>query len=330
MSIRRHLLILAALGLAALAHAQDKARMAEHQQRLAELIGRVASAPTDNERYLASEQTVQALTEALQEDDSHRWRWQLPGYVSVLTSPDGHLRLFTWAVIRDNGEFECFGIVQFYNEREEEYQFATLHDRSDDLLNREESLLTPDNWLGAVYQEIIQVSTSDRTWYTLLGWNGVDNLTDRKVIEPVTIRGGKVQFGGPLFRRERNLRRIVLEYANEASVHLAYETQYVQEIERVREKVKGTNRHRTVEKVHEHKEQLIIFDEVEPQVPGMEGLFQYYMPSGTELAYAFVDGKWEQRKGAQGRLTDKKLNKEFEPLPKNSPNYQFDNQKNTK
>ena len=330
MSIRRHLLILAALGLAALAHAQDKAAMGRHQQRLAELIEHVANAPTDNERYLASEQTVQALTEALQEDDSHRWRWQLPGYVSVLTSPDGHLRLFTWAVIRDNGAFECFGIVQFYNEREEEYQFATLHDRSDDLLNREESLLTPDNWLGAVYQEIIQVSTSDRTWYTLLGWNGVDNLTDRKVIEPVTIRGGKVQFGGPLFRRERNLRRIVLEYANEASVHLAYETQYVQEIERVREKVKGTNRHRTVEKVHEHKEQLIIFDEVEPQVPGMEGLFQYYMPSGTELAYAFVDGKWEQRKGAQGRLTDKKLNKEFEPLPKNSPNYQFDNQKNTK
>lgn len=278
MSIRRHLLILAALGLAALAHAQDKARMAEHQQRLAELIGRVANAPTDNERYLASEQTVQALTEALQEDDSHRWRWQLPGYVSVLTSPDGHLRLFTWAVIRDNGEFECFGIVQFYNEREEEYQFATLHDRSDDLLNREESLLTPDNWLGAVYQEIIQVSTSDRTWYTLLGWNGVDNLTDRKVIEPVTIRGGKVQFGGPLFRRERNLRRIVLEYANEASVHLAYETQYVQEIERVREKVKGTNRHRTVEKVHEHKEQLIIFDEVEPQVPGMEGLSNIICP----------------------------------------------------
>ena len=55
-----------------------------------------------------------------------------------------------------------------------------------------------------------------------------------------------------------------------------------------------------------------------------------YATSGTELAYAFVDGKWEQRKGAQGRLTDKKLNKEFEPLPKNSPNYQFDNQKNTK
>lgn len=323
MLIRRYILLVATLGLALLVAAQDKTRMAEHQQRLAQLIGRVADAPTDNERYLASEQAVQTLSQALDEDDSHRWNWQLPPYASVLTSPDGHLRLFTWAVVRDNGEFECFGIAQYYNDRDQEYQHTVLHDRSELILNREESLLSPDNWLGAVYQEIIQVSTSDRTWYTLLGWNGVDNITERKVIEPVAIRGGKLQFGGPLFRRERNLRRIVLEYANHATVHLAYETQYVEEIERVREKVKGTNRYRTIEKKHSHKEQLLIFDQVEPQTPGMEGLFQYYMPSGTELAYAFVDGKWELRKGAQGRLADKRLNKDFEPLPKQQPTYKF-------
>jgi hypothetical protein len=66
---------------------------------------------------------------------------------------------------------------------------------------------------------------------------------------------------------------------------------------------------------------MIIFDEVEPQIQGMEGLFQYYVPSGLELAYAFVDGKWELRNGAQGRLKDKKLNKAFEPLPKTAPAY---------
>ena len=326
MPIRKCLLFLAALGLALLASAQDKARMSDHQRRLSELIHRVADAPTDNERYLASEQAVQLLAQALEEEDSHKWRWSLPDYASVLTSPDGHLRLFTWAVVRDNGEFECFGIAQYYNDREEEYRHALLHDRSEELFKREESLLTPDKWLGAVYQELIQVSVGDRTWYTLLGWNGVDNLTERKIIEPVTIRGGTLQFGGPLFRRERNLRRIVLEYANEAMVNLSYQTQYVQEVERVREKVKGTNRYRTVEKTKEHKELLLIFDEVEPQVPGMEGLFHYYMPSGNEIAYAFVDGKWELRKGAQGRLSDKKLNKEFEPLSKKQPSYQFDKQ----
>ncbi len=296
--------------------AQNKAKMLDYQERLSVLFSRVAEAPTDNERYLASEEAVQLLAEALGEEDSEEWKWQLPQYVSVLSSPDNLFRIFTWAVVRDNGEFECFGAVQFYNEKEEEYQHLLLNDKSEDLMNREESILTADNWLGAVYQELIQTTAGERTYYTLLGWNGVDNITERKIIEPVVIRNGVPQFGAPLFRRMRNQRRIVLEYANDAMVNLSYETQYIQEVEPIRKKVKGTNRYRTENKVKEHKEKMIIFDEVEPQIPGMEGLFQYYMPSGTEIAYAWVDGKWELHNGAQGRLTDKKLNKPFEPLQK--------------
>ena len=318
--------ILLALLLAAsstAATAQDKVRMAAHQQRLQQLLTLVATAPTDNERYLASEEAVDALRDALDEPQSERWRWELPQTASVLTSPDGRLRLFTWAVVRDNGEYECFGAVQYYNERAEAYEHQVLHDKSDELMNREESLLTADDWLGAIYQDIIQTTAGDRTYYTLLGWNGVDNLTDLRVIEPVMMRAGVPQFGAPVFRRQRNLRRMVLEYRGDAAVQMAYDEQTVETVERVRVKVKGSNRYRTEEKSHSHREKMIIFDEVEPQVVGMEGLFQYYVPSGLELAYAWVDGKWELRTGAQGRLTDKKLNKTFEPLPKAEPSYKF-------
>ena len=301
--------------------AQDKTRMTQLQERLSTLLQLADTATTDNRRYLASEQAVEVLEEALKQERSERWRWTLPQCASVLTSPDGRLRVFTWAVVADDGVYECFGAVQYYNDREEEYQYALLHDKSDDLINREESVLQADRWLGAIYQDIIQTTASGHTYYTLLGWCGVDNLTDRKVIEPVMIRGGAPQFGAPLFRRERNLRRIVLEYANDAMVHLAYEEQFVETVTRERVKVKGSNRYRTEDRKTVHKEKMIVFDEVEAQVPGMEGMFQYYVPSGTELAYAFVDGKWEQWQGAHGRLTDKKLNKPFEPLPKSAPAY---------
>ncbi len=313
-------MLMATMAMAAV-QAQDKAVMAQHQKRLASLLELAATAPTDNERYLASEQAVGELTAALDEEGSERWKWQLPTVASVLASPDGQLRIFTWAVVRDNGEFECFGAVQFYNDREEEYQYLLLNDKSEDIMNREESVLSASNWFGAVYQDIIQTSHAGKTYYTLLGWNGVDNLTERKIIEPVVLRGGVPQFGAPLFRRERNLRRVVLEYRNDAMVNLSYEEQFVEEVQRDRVKVKGSNRYRTVEKRKQHKEKMIIFDEVEPQIAGMEGLFQYYVPSGLELAYAFVDGKWELRNGAQGRLKDKKLNKAFEPLPKSAPAY---------
>lgn len=321
MKFFRTLTLAAAMLLCCAAQAQDKAAMSRHQQQLASLLNRVASAPTDNERYLASEQAVQALAKALEEDESEKWKWQLPTVASVLTSPDGLLRIFSWAVVRDDGEFECFGAVQYYNDKEEEYQFSLLHDKSEEIMNREESTLTPDQWFGAVYQELIQTSYNGKTVYTLLGWNGVDNLTERKIIEPVMFRGGVPQFGAPVFRRERNQRRIVLEYTDKAMVNLSYEEQYVEEIERTRVKVKGSNRYRTEEKSKLHKEKMILFDEVEPQVPGMEGLFQYYVPSGVEMAYAFIDGKWELRSGAQGRLKDKKLNKPFEPIEKQAPAY---------
>lgn len=303
--------------------AQNRAAMARHEEQLTTLMAKVSGAPTDNERYLASEEAVQALVSALEEEDSYRWRWNLPSTISVLTSTDGKLRVFSWAVVRDDGEYECFGAVQFYNEREEEYEYQLLADKSDEIMNREESVLDPGHWFGAVYQELIQTTHGGHTFYTLLGWNGVDYLTDRKVIEPVTLRGGTVQFGAPLFRRERNLRRMVLEYTNDAMVNLRYEEQYVEEVTRERVKVKRSNRYRTVEKRTTHREKMILFDEVEPQVPGMEGLFQYYVPSGNEMAYAFVDGKWELKSGAQGRMADKKLNKTFEPLEKDEPDYKF-------
>ena len=303
--------------------AQNKERMQAHQARLKALIERVASAPTDNERYLASEEAVGVLAAALAEEESERWQWQLPNYASVLTSPDKLFRIFTWAVVRDDGEFECFGAVQFYNDKEEEYQYQLLHDKSEEIMNREESLLTADRWFGAVYQEIIQTQMGDRTLYTLLGWNGVDNLTERKIIEPVILRGGVPQFGAAAFRRERNIRRIVLEYTNDAMVNLSYEMQTIQDVQHERVKVKGTNRYRTVEKIKERKERVIMFDEVEPQVPGMEGLFQYYVPSGVEMAYVFTGGKWELYDTAQGRATDKKLNKDFDkPIEKEAPAYQ--------
>lgn len=321
--LAKKIALLVLLSVASTAAAQDKALMQQHQERLSALLAKVATAPTDNERYLASEEAVQVLAQALEEEESERWSWQLPRVASVLTSPDKQFRIFSWAVVRDNGEYECFGAVQFYNDREEEFQYQLLNDKSEEIMNREESVLSADQWFGAVYQELIQTSHAGRTYYTLLGWNGVDALTDRKVIEPVTMRGGQPQFGAPLFRRERNLRRVVLEYTNDAMVNLGYGEQFVEEVTHDRVKVKGTNRYRTVEKRKTHKEKMIIFDEVEPQVPGMEGLFQYYVPSGVELAYAFIDGKWELRGGAQGRLDDKRLNKPFEPLPKSDPAYNF-------
>ena len=348
--------------------AQDKALMASYQSELLQLFDEVYSAPTDNQRYLASESAVKLFTEALAVENSFRWQWDFGSKVSVLTSPDKKFRIFTWPVVNDAGEYECFGLVQALNERTKEYDVYELHDRSDDIINRQEETLAPDRWYGAVYQELITTTYENRTYYTLLGWNGVDNLTQRKIIEPVCFKSGgsQPQFGQNLFRKEPNLRRVVIEYTNTAMVTLRYEEQYVRFVERIRAKRKsrfslsslfssssrqrgrGRNKGRgrvsrpvstaartstavqervrtaPSQKVTDKKLRMIIFDEVTPQIQGMEGLYQYYIPSGVELAYVFVNGKWELNDNAQGRATDKKLNKDFDkPIEKEPPAYQM-------
>lgn len=347
------------------AYAQDKSLMSNYQSELLQLFDEVYAAPTDNQRYLASESAVKLFNEALAVPNSIRWQWDFGNKVSVLTAPDKKFRIITWPVVNDVGEYECFGLVQALNERTDEYDIYVLNDRSQDIINRQEEVLAPDRWYGAVYQELITTNHEGRTYYTLLGWSGVDNLTQRKVIEPVCFKSGgsQPQFGQNLFRKEPNLRRVVLEYTKNAMVTLRYEEQYVRQVERVRAKRKarfslaslfsssrqrsrGRGRGRTsrpvstaertsaamqervrtapTQKVTDKKLKMIIFDEVTAQVEGMEGLYQYYIPSGVELAYVFVNGKWELRDNAQGRATDKRLNKDFDkPIEKEPPAYQM-------
>ena len=333
-------LVCVAVGLSS--SAQDKQLMSDYQSRLQQLFVEVYEAPSDNLRYHANELAVQLFAEALAAENSIRWVWDFGPRVSVLTSADRKFRIFTWPVVNDAGEYECFGFVQALNEKTGEYEVIELNDKSEDIVNRQESTLSPDNWYGAVYQELITTNHDGKTYYTLLGWSGVDNLTQRKVIEPVCFKSGgsMPQFGQALFRKERNLRRVVLEYTDLAMVNLRYEEQFVRKVERVRAKrvsrgkrnKRGKGKNATAQekvvsaptaKVRDEKMRMIIFDEVAPQVSGMEGLFQYYVPSGAELAYVWGNGKWELRSGAQGRVKDKRLNKEFKPMDKPSPSYQF-------
>lgn len=350
------------------AQGQNKELMTRFQSELNQLYRQVFTAPTDNERYHANESALQLLSEALAEENSFKWQWDFGNQVSVLTASDNKFRIFTWPVVNDAGEYECFGFVQALNEKTKEYDVSQLNDRSDDIVNRQEETLGPDRWLGAVYQELIVTTYEGRTFYTLLGWNGVDNLTQRRVIEPVCFKSGgsTPQFGQNIFRRESNLRRVVLEYRHDAMVSLRYEEQYLHLTERVQSRRSGRslssffsslfsnpsrsrgrkrgrrgpsrpvstaartssavqrsgNRGPTY-KVTDKKERMIIFDQVAPQVPGMEGLYQYYVPSGVEMAYVFTGGKWELYDTAQGRATDKKLNKDFDkPIEKEAPAYQ--------
>lgn len=302
--------------------AQDKSLMLAYQSDLADLFNKTANAPDEEVRTAAATEAIALLEEALSQEKSFHWNWQLPKSVSILTAPDRRFKIFTWPLVLDDGEYRCMGMIQSYNNKTQEYDIYKLTDKSDEIMNAEESMLPPDNWYGVVYQELIVTTHAGNNYYTLIGWSGIDNLVQRKVIEPITFRNetSKPQFGGPLFRKEKNQRRIIFEYSRNAMVNVHYDQQRYTVTENQKEKVNG--RQVLVQNNRDQLAQMIIFDEINAMLPGMEGLTQYYVPTGTEKAYIFVDGKWELHDKAQGRVSDPKLDKEFAPLPKKKPAYQ--------
>lgn len=318
-------IVLFVAGLCGIATAQNRDMLSSYQSNMQQLLDKVVNAPTDNERYNANELLVQQFDEALRVEGSFQWKWNFGTNVSVLTSSDRQFRIITWPVVRDNGEYECFGFVQSYNPKTEEYDVYVLHDMSDEIISANEMLLEPENWLGAVYQELVEAKHEGKTYYTLIGWSGVNNLVQRKVVEPIVFRSNssKPQFGQALFRRDKNRRRLVLEYSRNALVNVRFDEQTIVTYEN--KKVKKKKRIYNIQVPKEEKVKMIIFDEIAPMVPGMEGLPQYYVPTGTEMALLFVNGRWELRDNAQGRLDNPKLNKEFVPLPKEEPAYRLKN-----
>ena len=97
--------------------AQNKEMMSNYQSDINDLFIQVFSTENkDNERYNANEQVMNIMEEALLQPKSFKWDWKLNKAVSVLTSDDDKFRVFTWTVLNDWGEHECFGYMQVYNE----------------------------------------------------------------------------------------------------------------------------------------------------------------------------------------------------------------------
>lgn len=312
-------LLMPVLCMAAVA-AQNKDAMGRYQQELTQLFDKAFNAATDNERYNANEQAMLLLEEALLEENSFKWKWTFDSNVSVLTADDGKFRVFSWAIIRDNGEYECFGIMQVFNPRTEEYDVHVLHDKAEEIFNAEESVLMADNWFGVVYQELVTIKYDGKVSYTLIGWTGGSTIIQRKVIEPVTFKSNSSQpiFGAPVFKHDRNIRRVLIQYAKKAMVNVRYDEQYFEVQEKKKEKKNG--KMVTVTVSHEEKEKMIVFDDVSPVIEGMEGLYQYYVPSGLENAFYFNNGKWILRENIRGRLHEVRM-KDFTPLKKKPAAY---------
>ena len=199
-----------------------------------------------------------------------------------LYAPDKSFRVITWNVTLNNSPYKYYGFIQVAKSS----KVFELTDRSDEITNPENSVLSAGKWYGAFYYKILKEKVDNRTYYTLLALQYHNLFITRKMIDILFFdEFGNPVFGAPIIQVNNKMKhRLVFEYSARAAVNLNYD-----------EKLK-----------------MIIFDHVAPAEPKYIGQFEYYGPDLTFDGLVFKKNVWVYTLNLD-------LRQPFEPAPKRKP-----------
>jgi hypothetical protein len=186
--------------------------------------------------------------------------------ISRLTSNNKQVRIFNWHIPYTDGTFAYFAFVLKKNNTNNSVTLFELTDNKQNLNKIENTTLKKNNWFGAHYYDIIEVKNKKYSYYTLLGWDGNNLLSNRKVIDVLCFdKNNELLLGAPIFKTKQKLqKRFIFEYADEASMTLKYD----------------------------EKENVIVFNHLTPLSSGLKDVKAYHVPDGSFDALKKEKGRW--------------------------------------
>ena len=256
----------------------DERTLQQFQDSLKKLEPLVFESKTDEQRYEANKKFSALLEQVLGYQESFSFPFDSLKGIARLTSADKTFRIYNWNVPRNDGTFEYFGFIQSYSKKDKAYRTFALTDRSDEIKNADNSVGTADKWYGMLYYKIIENKYKKHTYYTLLGWDGNDNLSRKKIIDVVTFGpDGTPKFGDAIFTYEKKFpRRVMFEFGADVVMALSYN--------------EATKKYEDGKEV---TKDMIVFSHLVPSHPALEGQYQFYVTDGSYDAFMFKKGKWE-------------------------------------
>jgi hypothetical protein len=310
-------------------HAQFPFSVKEYTDSLATLGAEIVDGKSDFSRFEANEKFKALLLFILSHENAYEIDFSTVRNLSVLKPDKDKLKIFTWVVPRTNLAYECFGIVYAWNERKRNYQITELKDIKGTTQVSEKALYRKGEWWGALYYEIIPVKSRGRQYFTLLGWDGNNALTSRKVIDVLSLSPmGQPTFGATLFRGYgKQARRIIFEYSDNTQMALRYERQaYIVEKQKSkRKKSKPVNPNartqitsdgfRAQKKEDDNvrrkrkSDMMIVFDHLAPLNPSLAGVYEFYVPSNVVDGFIYFNDRWNYIHDVEARNASSPVDK---------------------
>jgi hypothetical protein len=275
---------LVARSVIAFSQVEDKVDLKKIEDSLKVLGKIILNGETDFIKYHGNESFLKLMEGALISKNSFDYHFDSLITIARLRSEDNKLRVLNWLLRKTDGTYEYFGFLQAWNNKQKKYTIYQLRDYSDSINSPETRSLSPLNWYGALYYKIISCKSHGKKCYTLLGWDGNNNVSQKKIIDVIYINSNdKPVFGASIFKYNKKLfKRIIFEYNSTVSMSLKYEKQFLESGKKRRP--------------------MIIFDRISPLAKGLEGMYQYYYPETNIFdAFIFRNGKWEFIKDIDAR-----------------------------
>lgn len=222
----------------------------------------------ESNRFAACHAMIPALVRALKTTNSFHYPFGQLKNISIQYPQDSSFRIFTWQLYVDKDDYRYYGAIQMNTP---ELKLYPLQDRSFNVTDIEQEVLSADKWYGAVYYNLKEASNKNGKYYLLFGFDGYSFFTKRKVIDVLTFgKDGKPIFGAPVFVSEEKgkpsviKKRLFLEYSAESSVRFNYDEAM----------------------------QMIVFDHLIP-MPGQNNEGMVMVPDGSYEAYQLDKGVWK-------------------------------------
>lgn len=225
----------------------------------------LSKSKNDSVSQHASDQMRRLFIESFDENGAFEYPFSKLQF-STIASSDGKVRLFNWNQPFRDGQHKYYCFVLRKEEKDARPEWFELFDYPKEADKVENKYLNADKWIGALYYQIIPLSEKkNNDTYIVLGWDGKDDLTTRKMMDAIVFTGKKIRLGAPIFPGAMgNQKRMIFEYSNEVSMSVKYYD----------------------------RKKCIVVDHLAPKSSFMTGVFADYGPDGSYDLYQLEKGKF--------------------------------------
>jgi hypothetical protein len=190
----------------------------------------MVTAQEPSSRFYADSVFIKRFVQALKVPGSFYYPFDSVKTVSKLYAPDSSFRIYTWEIEKDESYFRQFGAIQMHT-KDGSLKLFPLFDQSDYAAIPTDSVRTNENWIGAIYYQVVMKEFNGKKYYTLLGLDDNDFTSTRKWIEVLYFNeAGQPVFGGSFFtyKDEQNkpqqpVARFCLEFKKDGKARLNYD-----------------------------------------------------------------------------------------------------------